>query len=390
MKRNAFDTRETVGVESILDIHDFRQHDLEAYLLEDNLRVFAAEILFLKLSLTSFRPLDLPIKLEMLRDPTALADRRKPSYIREILSTAQKLFPDLEHSILASQVFKDKALHSKLHKRIEKALTYRKANLPVEVFLREELPEASIVNSALLYRKKLSPVDVSHELDKLEAGEENKYTGRTNWIHNNLIGSLLNLYSPFSRPCPFYAGFNTFCQLSHGNLRHFTELCYKSISRAFDKDGMLRLPVEPENQAEAARQASTDFLGEVRSFGPIGNQLHTFLLRLGSLFSLAHQRITQSEAEQSHFAVTKGVGAFKSEDFDFFREATKWSVLLEDPETKKKQKDQPHSIQYMLNPIYSPYFHITYRKKRKLELSTEEVICLIRGSLDEFTSIMKR
>ena len=65
-------------------------------------------------------------------------------------------------------------------------------------------------------------------------------------------------------------------------------------------------PISPDQQATAARLVSAEFLGEVSSFGRFGNRLHTFVLSLGSLFAIAHQRPTQSEPEITHFAVDLG------------------------------------------------------------------------------------
>jgi hypothetical protein len=64
--------------------------------------------------------------------------------------------------------------------------------------------------------------------------------------------------------------------------------------------------------------------------------------------------------------------------------------LFEYADTKKKDQYHPHSMEYVLNPIYAPYFHISYRKKRKLEVSIEDAILLIRGSLNDFSGLMKR
>jgi hypothetical protein len=119
-------------------------------------------------------------------------------------------------------------------------------------------------------------------------------------------------------------------------------------------------------------------------------QLHTFVARLGSLFALAHQRSTQSESEQSHFSVGTGVAVLTDDDFRFLSEAVKWSVLFEEKATKLKSEFEPDNIDYVLNPIYAPFFNISFRKKRKLELTTDEAICLIRGSYDHVRDLLRR
>lgn len=388
MKKNSFDIKQTVGPESLSDIHDYREHDLEAYMLDYNFPLFAAEILFLQLSFINI--CDLPINIDDLRNPDKLVDRRKKEYVEKVLSYAQKLFPDVAQKDIARAVFKDKVLSKKLEKRIKQALDYRGSRIEVNRFFRKELPEASIVSVALLYRNRLKSEEIANEMDRLSQGDDNRFTGRTGWIHNNFIGCLLPLYAPYSQACPFYAGFRTFCSLSRGNVRHLLELCHTSLQIANKEYNNLNLPVDVNKQAEAAGKASAHFLGEVRSFGPLGNQLYTFVFRLGSLFELAQRRLTQSEPEVSHFSIRRGDGEWTDQDQKFLSEAVKWSVLFENIEdTKKKDINQPQSVEYILNPIYAPYFHISYRKKRKLDLFTGDVICLIKGSLDEYSQLMR-
>jgi hypothetical protein len=142
-------------------------------------------------------------------------------------------------------------------------------------------------------------------------------------------------------------------------------------------------------QAEAARQVSADVLPEVRSFGPQGNNLHTFVLRLGSLFSLSQQSPFQSEPERTHFGIQGGDTALDERDVAFLMEAVKWSVLFEEKGTKKKDVSDAEGIEYMLNPIYSPYFHISYRKRRKLDLSSENVQTIISGDYGAVRRLLK-
>jgi len=389
MKRGSFENKKTLGQEFLADIHDLRKHDIEDYVLDNNFEVFAAEILFLTLSMANI-DFQLPFDVNDMRDPNKISNRSTPDYRKNVLTVALNLFPQMSNKELAHQVFNDETLLNKLKDRLKKALDYRDSDISVDNFLRRDFPEASIITPALLYRKRVYPSDIIDELNTLEKGEHNRFTGRTGWIHNNFIACILQLYAPYSRSCPFYSGFQTFCSLSKGNLRHFLELCHKSLSKIPISIKHLPLNVDPGKQAEAARQASAAFLGEVRSFGKYGNQLHAFVLRLGSLFALSHQRLTLSENEQSHFTITKGFKQLDELDYDFINEAIKWSVLSMHTTTKKKDITQPEDIEYILNPIYAPYFYITYRKKRRLELSSDDFITLIRGNIDQFSELMKQ
>jgi hypothetical protein len=387
MKRNAFITRETLGSESLMEIADFRMHNLEDYLRTD-FELFAAEILFLNVGVAA--PALVPFDMELLRDPSSLPRRREEPHRSAVLKAAERLFPDVPQRALAQMAFSDSAIRRSLHERVVRALRSRGGTPAVEDLHDENFPEASIVVPALLHRRTIEPVAVAREFALLRQGVENKFTGTTNWIHNNFIGCLLHLYEPHSRTCPFYAGFRTFCHLARGNIRHLLELCHKSISRIEMSSASTELQVSPLEQAEAARQASADFLKEVRSFGRIGNQLHAFVLRLGSVLALAHSRPTQSEPEPSHFSIRQRVTQLDAQDQEFIREAIKWSVLFEEEETKQKDDVAQANLEYVLNPIYAPYFRITYRKRRRLEFTAEDFVTLTRGSYDDVRALLRR
>lgn len=384
MKRNAMRTQQTTGAESLADIHDFRVHDLEA-LLDDDFSLFSAEILFLNLSLAKQAT---PVDPVVLRDPYSIRRRLDPVYREKVKAAVRELFPGLTQREMADRVFADQALNLKLRQRTKQALSSRGSKIDPEAFCDPKHAEASVVIPSLLFRSALDPNDVMQEFEKLRDGEENDFTGRRAWIHNNFVGSYLQIYEPHSKPCPLFAGFQSFCLLAHGNIRYLLELCHTSLNRLDDWDGVQSVSIDV--QADAAREASAAFLREVRSCGAKGLQLHGFVLRLGSLFAIAHQRPTQSEPEQNHFSIGAGTQVLTTDDQDFLREAVKWSVIYEEPETKKKDVDEPEGFEYILAPIYAPYFHISYRKKRKLKLSTDEVIVLIRGSYEQVKNLLRR
>lgn len=389
-KRNGMKTRQTVGDESITDIADYRTHDLDDYLSENNFKLFAAEILFLRFA-TMAQVKPLPVNVDTLRDPEELANRRSPEYISSVVAAAQSIFPGLSQSELAVRSLADKAIRRKLEEEILNALKQKRSGLDPNAFIRPDHPEATIIVPALLARKKHSPEEILRELDALAASETNRFTGKADWIHNNFIGCLLQLYAPYNRACPFYAGFDTFVQLASLNLRYFLELCHKSLKRAVLGSGLLSLVVPPEEQAECARQASTEFLREVRTFGHLGNRLHAFVLTLGSTFAMANRRPTQSEAEINHFSVQGGPGVLDERDEEFFRESTKWSVLTEEPETKIKDPAiQAAGTEWILAPIYSPYFHISFRKRKRLDLAVEDVRVMCTGDYSARRDLLKK
>ena len=388
MKRNGFKTRSTAGSESLSATHDYRTFDLEDFDLDREFPVFAGEILLLRLKLGGVEVS--VIDPEQLRDVDRLEARRDPVYMRRVQESLRSFFPAITQGEMATQVFEDTTLSQRLKAKVAKALDQRGASpARADEFLSAKYPDASIIIPALLHRDSPSVQGVADEFAKLLSGNANKFTGSTNWIHNNFVGCYLQLFDGLGRPCPFYSGFETFCYMARGNLRHFLELCFKALSRTDRQDVNSDTVISLEMQAEAARQVSADLLPEIRSFGPQGNNLHTFVLRLGSIFSLAQQSPSQSEPERTHFAVQGGEAELDRAALAFLAEAVKWSVLFEVKGTKKKSVSEAEGIEYVLNPIYSPYFHISYRKRRKLDLSPAEVHAIIGGDYAAVKRLLK-
>lgn len=394
MKRNAFKIRNTIGNESLSNVHDYRIHDLEEnFINHKDFMVFSAEILIYRLQSQS----DLikeKFDSDLLKDPEKYQLRKDEKYQNQILSIVERIFPTRSHKDLANDISKDAKLNKRINEKLKQILELRRSELSPSDFIFNTDMRVTLVCLSLLYREKISPNKLLIEVEKEKKGLKSKFSSSTGWVSNNFIGSYLLFYSSLNRVCPLYTGFRTYCIMSNGNIRHLTELCHKAFLRASDKNSSDSIVdiwnVEILDQANASKQASTTFLNEIKTFGRHGNKLHTFTLRLGALFSLAQKNKKQSEPEQNHFSVSGGSTQIGEEFTELIGEALKWSVLFEQKSTKMKASHNPELKEYVLNPIYAPYFHISYRKKRKLEISKTTLETLISGSLDEFETLLKR
>ena len=381
MKRNGFKSRETLGEESINEVHDFRVEDLEKFERASDFSLFAAEILLLRFHNAQV-VLDTsnPIRL---RDPSSVGNRRAQDYAQNVLRLARTLLPSWTKENLADQVFNDSALRRQLQSRITNGLKQRgELEITTSHFVREDWPTpASIVIPALLARNRLTTKQIVSEFDNLCDGKPNGFQEGADWLHNIFLASYLDLFTSLTRACPIYSGFETYCHMSKGNVRHFLELCHKAFEKV---PAEYPIAIAQVDQAEAASQVAVSLLPEVRSFGNFGNDLHTFLLRLGRLFVLSQRRTSQSEPERTHFAIKDGIEAISDKGKVLLSEAIKWSVLFEEKETKSKTIGTSPVIDYVMNPIYAPYFQISYRKGRKLELTGADFNLLSTGSADDF------
>ena len=96
-----------------------------------------------------------------------------------------------------------------------------------------------------------------------------------------------------------------------------------------------------------------------------------------------------SEPEQNQFTINSGGRALQGNELDFIAEALRFGILVEQLETKSKSGVGQDIVDYQLNPIYAPYFQISYRRKRKLEMSVEQFHVLIMGNEDEYRDLAR-
>lgn len=379
-------SNDTSGPESINATHDYRLVDLDYYLeLSGAGMPFFAEVFLGNLDIAAER-LDSEL-LDVVCSHASLAERQKPQYQKQVVADMRRRFPDVTDKQIAANALQVQTLKESLYRRISKALKDRRSNLAVEDFLFEGAPaEALVTLPALLNRETLLPDTVLAELKKFS--KDRKGSFESTWIHNNLFGAILELYRPFARECPLYSGFDTLCTMSNNNLRNFLILCYKTLEVAELRD-QTEPPYAVEIQCRAAYDASEQLIKEIRTFGRFGEQLRVFVLRLGSIFRALQASPAMSEPEQNQFTINSGGRPLQGDELAFIAEALRHGVLVEQLETKSKSGVGQDIVDYQLNPIYAPYFQISYRRKRKLEISVEQFHMLIMGNENEYRDLAR-
>jgi hypothetical protein len=263
--------------------------------------------------------------------------------------------------------------------RIKKELNVFCDNEIIDKIFSEanKIPEAIIVLPSIMNRKSVENRKI---LDYFFLYSERNEGPFKNWVDNNLFGCILFYYGALNKICPLYSGFDAFTTMSKDNLRHFLELCLQSITL---KNNKIQV-VSPQDQALAVRSVSENMFGEIKSLGNRGNELSVFAMRLGTFFEEARKRIQQSEPEQNHFNIKDNLS---DKTRELIYELVKWSVLYEFKLTK--QKNLESGMEYMLNPIYSSYFTISYRKIRRIDISNEEFENIAFGKVEDFKKLLR-
>jgi hypothetical protein len=377
----------TTGPESINATHDFRLLALDELSSDDDRRTFFAEVFLANIDLAA-QNYDSSLVRD-LKDPKKVKERVNSSYKKTISEKIEVRFPSKSHKELARDAVNEARIFNLLEERISKVLVSRKSKMTAKDFLEyKSVPEALVIVPALLNRLKNSPEKILINLKDYAMNATTPFES-SSWIHNNLVGALLELYRPYGYICPIYSGYDTFFTMSNNNLRNFLILCYKALEVA-DLSGEDANKLSLNTQARAAYEAADQLIQEIKTFGEQGERMRMFVLRLGSVFRALQAIPSMSEPEQNQFTINSGSRVLTNAETNFLAEAKKYGVITEQLETKAKGTVGSDIVDYQLNPIYSPYFQISYRRKRKIELSVEEFHILALGTEDEYKNLSSK
>lgn len=395
MKKHAEVCKKTSGDETIAETHDYKTIDLESEMSFEEFKLMAAEFVVYRLSSVGAIDQD-----NAYSDPGVLTKegqlplRLENSRVAAFVEMASTVFPSVSAATASKQILDDSILRRRLSYVVEQGLKLHKLDkkFTADDFIVDNEPEASLVCASVLNRKNQDVFEVKAEFDSWikEKKPNNKFKG---WIDNNLFGVIFLVYKGLpKRTAPLYAGFERFCTLSRKNMRHFQELCHESLMEYLnDGEESKTLVISPAIQAKSARKVSERNLVEiVPSLGIHGERLRTFVSRLGMIFSVAAKRYAQSEPEVNHFSINISSGASLSKDLqDLIQSSKVWTVLYEENKTKSKSESISDK-DYVLNPIFAPFYGISYRKIRKIDLEESEVNTLFFGNEDEYEVLYRK
>lgn len=374
IKINGMSETQTLSDERLESKADYAIVNLDAEIERSGFDDFVAEIFLKKLSEASTTiASDLKIDFNSCSDPEQLEYRFSSEYKRHCREIVEKIFPGRSHQDLADEIFETPRYSKKLYNEIERALAMHGSELKPDEFILEGNRKASVVISSLLYRKNLKPLEIKADLEKLERGLDNRFTNQTGWEHNNFIGCYLRIIRSYKAGSKFYSGFDVYSALSGKNVRHFLELCKSAFSLLDDSTLTESFIIDRKLQHIAAKNTSEELVKEIARFTPLGSQLNNFVKAIGRIFQLCQDKETQSETEVTHFGIREDEGPLTDDDDKFFKEAEKWGVLQPIESTKNKSSASAAIYDYVLNPVYSPFFLISYRKGRKIEIESSTI-----------------
>ena len=179
----------------------------------------------------------------------------------------------------------------------------------------------------------------------------------------------------------YYAGWDTFIRLSGGNIRFLLQLVEESLARHLRDGGGLQDPLTAELQTHAAQAIGRRNLTELEGLSVHGAQLAKLLLSLGRILGVMAARPEGHAPEVNQFEVAGGrPGSPQQNETDTLLDAAVMHLALaRHSGSKLADVTETRDWDYTVYPIFAPFFNFSYRRKRKMRLTPDQVLALVRS-----------
>lgn len=222
----------------------------------------------------------------------------------------------------------------------------------------------------------------SHGDESYPAAVVQSLHGDSTWstrFENHFYASLFSIRKGKRGIRKFYCGWEVLLALSHGNIRYLLELVHSAFLRHIEGGGALREPVSVEAQTQAAQAVGRKNLSELEGLSVEGARLTKLLLGLGRVFQvLAEDPAGHApEVNQFHMREDSSSDVLDEKANEILQHAVMHLALVRFPGSKLMDERDTRAYDYMIHPVFAPFFAFSHRKKRKLQLSSSQVMQLI-------------
>jgi len=218
------------------------------------------------------------------------------------------------------------------------------------------------------------------------AGEMLSNTSRAqDWYHNYSRGALFWLCTLHHKK-KTYSGFNDCVGIAGENIRVVLDLFY-AIFEKWTEPEERQMPISSKLQNDCIHALSNVQFKNLHRFRPTQNRLDRLVERLGNLFEAIHKSPRQGEPEINHFSARSDL---EEDTRQYLKECRRENLLQWMSSNKQKSSSDYLPDAFVLNPRFAPHFNISWRKKKKLELTSDEIHKLCLGEDHEWKKIHSR
>lgn len=191
----------------------------------------------------------------------------------------------------------------------------------------------------------------------------------------------------------YYCGWQTLLSLANGNIRYLLQLVSTILLEHARKHHSLSIPVSAEVQTDCCSIVGSEILRDSEGVSLSGARLMKLVLALGQVF---HELAVTPEghaAEITQFEISNEATA-PSDELESVRKVLRDAVmhlaLVRVSGTKLGGDADTRTYDYMLHPIFAGFFRYSYRRKRKMGLTSAEIIGLMENPKATIAQILRR
>ena len=246
---------------------------------------------------------------------------------------------------------------------------------PLEVFVLEA-------------RAKVAETSVSDRLQEAIAERERWREHYENFKHAYLFA-----IRPGKRGIrKYFAGWRVFCFLSGANIRYLLELVDQALSKHLDLGRGLSDPVDPGVQTKVAQDTGQRNLRELEGLSLNGAKLTRLLLGMGRVFQVMAEDPIGHTPEVTQFCLHADIADENRRRRlqELMTDGIMHLALLRYPGSKFQQQKAVRQVDYAIHPIFSAFFGFSYRRKRKIELSDDDILNLVDQPSTAIETILGR
>ena len=188
----------------------------------------------------------------------------------------------------------------------------------------------------------------------------------------------------------YYCGWRVYCAVASENIRYLLEL----VDRAFglySRDAVVLAPVDVGIQTRAAQATGQNYLRELEGLSLNGARLTRLVLGIGRVFQVMAANPFGHTPEVNQFNLSSDIddADHRNTVSQLVQEGVMHLAILRYPGSKLQAESDTRQFDYVVHPIFAPFFVFGHRRKRKIGLSDEHMIGLVERPKETIARLLR-
>lgn len=188
----------------------------------------------------------------------------------------------------------------------------------------------------------------------------------------------------------YYSGWDVYLALCEGNIRYLLELVHSALLLHMEEGGEELSPISAETQTRAAQAVGRKNLSELEGLSVDGARLTKLLLSLGRVFGVLAETPAGHTSEANQFHLREELAPESDgRAMELLKHSVMHLALVRYAGSKLLDERDTKAYDYMIHPIFAPFFAFSHRKKRKILLSSANLLSLVDRPREGIETVLK-